>query len=182
MKYTARVHLDLQSQTDIAAGPRYRDLSDWVVLKILDEIRKGTLKSGQRIFEDDLAGQYGMSRAPVRDATHKLERLGVVERRPPRGVFVREWTDADRAEVLKILDALIELSAEEATGHLTDADFAQLEAILDEARHEDGQSVDSTEQARRDARFHLVIAERAGNRRLVELMEQLMLPHTPAAS
>ena len=157
--------------------PIARDRSDWVVLKVLDGIRSGQFKAGQRLFEEELAETFGVSRAPVRDALHKLETFSIVERRNPRKrIQVRQWTDADRRDVLKILDSLIELSVELAVGKLTEEDFAALDAILDQTRADQETGIDDVRQMERDARIHLIIAQRSHNRWLVDMMQNLMLP------
>ena len=42
----------------------------------------GKLKGGQRLIEEQLADQVGISRTPVREAFHKLEREELVTRLP----------------------------------------------------------------------------------------------------
>jgi DNA-binding GntR family transcriptional regulator len=91
-------------------------------------------------------------------------------------MYVRAWTDDDRAEVLALLDALILLSVQLSVERLTAEDLGQLEAIIEETRASKVDEVDDRVQIERDAQFHLIIARRSGNRRLVELMENLMLP------
>lgn len=167
----------LYEASGLSSKPVYRALTDWVVLKILDAVRRGEFVPDQRLSEEDLARRFEVSRAPVRDALHRLEQIGVVERRPPRGMYVRSWTDADYTEVLALMDALNLLAVQLSFGRLTDEDFAQLERIVGEARQatESGLEEDR-KQIQRDADFHLVLARASGNRRLVELMEHLMLP------
>jgi DNA-binding FadR family transcriptional regulator len=71
-------------------------LSDWVVLEVLDGVRQGVFTPGQRLNGEELARLFEVSSALVRDAMRKLEQIGVIERRLPRGAYVREWTDKDR--------------------------------------------------------------------------------------
>ncbi|MEW5977443.1 MAG: GntR family transcriptional regulator [Acidobacteriota bacterium] len=169
--------LDVLARAEsLSATPTYRDLSDWVVLKFLDGVRKGVFTPGQRLREEGLARFFGVSRAPVRHALHKLEQLGVIERRQPRGMYVRAWTDRDRAEILALLDALILLSVQLSIGRVTEESFAQLDQIISDTRAAASQTPNDQAQIERDANFHLIIARASGNRRLVELMEQLMLP------
>jgi DNA-binding GntR family transcriptional regulator len=167
----------LYEASGLASKPVYRALTDWVVLRILDGVKRGEFVPDQRLSEEDLARRFDVSRAPVRDALHRLEQIGVVERRPPRGLYVRAWTTADHAEVLALVDALNLLAVQLSFGRLTDNDFAQLERIVDEAGKATASDEDADRrQIQRDADFHLIIARATGNRRLVELMERLMLP------
>jgi DNA-binding GntR family transcriptional regulator len=167
----------LYEASGLSSRPVYRALTDWVVLKILDGVRNGEFVPDQRLSEEDLARRFDVSRAPVRDALHRLEQIGVVERRPPRGMYVRSWTDADHAEVHALVDALNLLAVQMSFGRLTEDDFAQLERIVEEARQATETGIEEDRrQIQRDSDFHLTIARASGNRRLVELMEQLMLP------
>jgi len=167
----------LYEASGLSEKPVYRALTDWVVLKILDGVKKGEFVPDQRLSEEDLAHRFDVSRAPVRDALHRLEQIGVVERRPPRGLYLRTWTTADHAEVLALVDALNLLAVQLSFGKLTEDDFAQLERIVEEAKQSTDSGIDEDrKQIQRDADFHLIIARASGNRRLVELMERLMLP------
>lgn len=167
----------LNESFELSSKPVQPSLTDWVALKILDGVRRGDFVPDQRLGEEDLARRFEVSRAPVRDALHQLEEIGVVERRPPRGMYVRSWTDADRAEVLALVDALNLLAVQLSVGRLNEDDFVQLERIVEEAKHvvSDGPDEDR-KQIQRDTDFHLIIARASGNRRLVQLMERLMLP------
>lgn len=167
----------LYEASGLAPKPVYRALTDWVVLKILDGVKKGEFVPDQRLSEEDLARRFDVSRAPVRDALHRLEQIGVVERRPPRGLYVRTWTSDDHAEVLALVDALNLLAVQLSFGRLSDDDFARLEKIVEEAGQATDEGIEADrKQIQRDADFHLIIAHASGNRRLVELMERLMLP------
>jgi DNA-binding GntR family transcriptional regulator len=167
----------LYEASGLSEKPVYRALTDWVVLRILEGVKKGEFVPDQRLSEEDLAGRFDVSRAPVRDALHRLEQIGVVERRPPRGLYLRTWTTEDHAEVLALIDALNLLAVQLSFGKLSEDDFAQLERILEEAKQSTDSGIDEDrKQIQRDADFHLTIARASGNRRLVELMERLMLP------
>ena len=157
-------------------APEYRGLSDWVVVKILDAIRNGAITPGDRLVEREVAERFGVSRAPVRDAIHRLEGLGIAERRKPRGVFVRPWTTQDSAEVLSLNNVLILLSVQAAIHRLTEDDLDQLEEIVGEvARLVDAGALRDTEAQALEIRFHKVIIKASGHRRLMELTDSLYL-------
>jgi DNA-binding GntR family transcriptional regulator len=157
--------------------PAYRDLSDWVVLRVLDAIRNGGIRPGDRLVEHEVAATFGVSRAPVRDALHKLETIGVVERRLPRGVYVRSWSDQDATEVVELIDALILTSVQLGADRLTEDDLARLERYLvDAAALANSADDDPVRRQEMDLEFHLVIARAGGNRRVVQLMETLGIP------
>ena len=166
----------VQGTEPVVEAPDYRGLAEWVTIKVIDGIRKGSFLPGERLLEEDLARRFGVSRAPVRDAIHRLESLGVIERRHPRGVYVTHWTPEDRAEVLAIADALILASVQLALNRLTDEDFAALDEVVASVRKAADAGLPVADLSSRDARFHKIIAVASGNRRLVELLDTLQLP------
>jgi DNA-binding GntR family transcriptional regulator len=144
---------------------------------VLEAIKSGVIESGERLVERDVAARFGVSRAPVRDAIHRLEKLGVIERRPPRGVYVRSWSERDATEILLVIDALIYMSVQLSPGRLTAEDLRELEGILEQTRaHLEAGSADLAVQLALDMRFHTVIARASGNQRLIELLKSLSLP------
>lgn len=113
----------------------------------------------------------------MRDALHRLEGIGVVERKHPRGICVRSWTDHDAVEILYLMDALIFLSVKLAVGRLTEEDFERLEQILlDTRRNSESEAVDRSLQLALDLEFHRVIAKATGHARLIEQLDELTLP------
>jgi len=70
-------------------------------------ILHGKLKAGQRLIEEQLADQVGISRTPVREAFHKLERDELVIQLPKGGFFAgREFIKEDVGEIFGIRSAL----------------------------------------------------------------------------
>ena len=161
----------------IKEKPEYRDLSEWVVLRILDAIRSGTILAGERLVERDIADRFDVSRAPVRDAFHRLERIGVLERKHPRGVSVLSWDEHDAMEIIYLIDALIFMSIKLAVGRLNDEDFDALEEIVEQTRQNmSAEPVDRRQQMALDIRFHEIIAHASGNQRLDAMLKRLTLP------
>jgi DNA-binding GntR family transcriptional regulator len=74
--------------------------SDRIRGRILD----GTLKPGERLVEDRLSIELGVSRVPVREALLGLSREGLVRLEPRRGASGAEVTP-------KIVDELVEVRA-----------------------------------------------------------------------
>jgi DNA-binding GntR family transcriptional regulator len=159
------------------ASPLYKDLSDWVVNQILDSIKAGQLQPGERLIERQVAERFGVSRAPVRDAIHKLERLGVIVRDGARATHVRSWTTVDVIDLVTVLDSLIALSARLAAERLTPEQIVELENILEQTRQAVQQGSDNVaEQVALDVKFHVLIARASGNRLLADQIKIMWLP------
>ena len=69
---------------------RKQKLADAVTERLLAMIRDGELRPGSKLpAERNLAEQFGISRASLRDAIHQLEFLGYLEVRQGDGTIIR---------------------------------------------------------------------------------------------
>ncbi|MEE4164403.1 MAG: GntR family transcriptional regulator [Desulfocapsaceae bacterium] len=69
---------------------------------IKKKILTGLFPPDERLVEESLAGQLGVSRTPVREALHKLELEGLVRQKGARGFCVPEETAAEMSELFEI--------------------------------------------------------------------------------
>lgn len=64
---------------------------DDLLTRLRESIRNGARKAGEFVgTEQELCREHGISRVSVRRATEQLIREGLIERRPGKGLFVRE--------------------------------------------------------------------------------------------
>jgi DNA-binding GntR family transcriptional regulator len=98
------------------------------------EVLTGHLAPGERLVELDLAQRYGCGRAGVRSALVALEKEGLVDRRANRGATVRRITLAEAIQVTEARAALEVLVARHAARHATEADRAELRSIVEAMR------------------------------------------------
>ena len=151
-------------------NPEERQLeSTKIAAWLRDAILDGVRPPGGRLIERDLAAEFGVSRVPVRDALKVLVAEGLVELRPHTWAIVREFTDADLAdldEVRAVLEPFaFRLAAER---HRRDG-LARLRDALD--REESSARAGDQIVARRAAAdFHETVTELAENRLLSEMM------------
>lgn len=134
-----------------------------------DAILDGDRAPGSKLTERDLAAEFGVSRVPVRDALKILDSEGLVELRPRTWAIVREFTDADLAdldEVREVLEPMVfRLAAER---HRRDG-LQQLWAALADER-EGARLADGRLSRRAAADFHEIAVQLADNRLLTDLM------------
>ena len=83
-----------------------KSLREEVYESLKKSILHGKLTAGQRLIEEQLAHQVGISRTPVREAFHKLERDELVTRLPKGGFAVRQFTKEDVEEIFGIRSAI----------------------------------------------------------------------------
>ena len=100
-------------------------------------IVQGTLKSGQKLSEPDIAKRFRTSRSPVREALRRLEQVGLVVIEPRRGASVKAPNERDIADMLAIREALEGLAARLAAERADDDDIARLRACTEDAGDED---------------------------------------------
>lgn len=83
-------------------GRRQRPLA----LEVRDELERmilaGAIPGGERLNENILAEQMGVSRGPVREAARSLEREGLVEAVANQGVYVRKLSVEEALELYNL--------------------------------------------------------------------------------
>ncbi|MEM6835096.1 MAG: GntR family transcriptional regulator [Pseudomonadota bacterium] len=92
-----------------------QSLVAYVVDSIIDGVSKGSYAHGQRLIAADLAEQYGVSRAPVREALHVLAGEGVVEITPNRGAKIRRLSTKQLFDFLEFTESICALGVRLAT-------------------------------------------------------------------
>jgi DNA-binding GntR family transcriptional regulator len=91
----------------------------------------GEIAPGERLNEAALAQRMGTSRGPIREAIRMLTGIGLVVAVRNRGVFVREISVREMLEIYELRALLFGTAAQQAAEHLSDADRAEFERLLD---------------------------------------------------
>ena len=86
--------------------PRRKSLGQHVFESLRGAIIRGDVSPGNRLVESRLADALGISRTPVREAIHKLEREGLLRRLPQGGFFVVGLTREEIEETFGIRSVL----------------------------------------------------------------------------
>jgi GntR family transcriptional repressor for pyruvate dehydrogenase complex len=163
--------------------PVRRDrLYQGIVSQIEGLLERGELKPGDQLPpERQLADQFQVSRASVREALRSLELLGIVETRAGGGTFVRQAQPDDLARPLQslitrghtltdVIDVrgLIEPAvAERAAQNITKDELAELRQIIAAQERKVAAGEPYVEE---DTRFHEVIGTAARNELLVTVL------------
>jgi DNA-binding GntR family transcriptional regulator len=106
-----------------------KPLRDQAADAIRDAIIGGALAPGDRIPEQELAEQLGVSRVPIREAIRILEQQGLVVVQPKSGTLVAKLTLEQLYDGLCVRAALEEWAVRQAFGR---SDCAQWEAMCHE--------------------------------------------------
>ena len=166
-----------------------RRLPDVIAEQIVEAIRKGALKPGDRLpTEQVLARQLGVGRTSVREGLQKLQTLGLIDVRKGRGAFVAERDQADATEVFarwtaeyrfaieELLEVRIALESQAAGIAAVRAAGSQLDELdrLHRAHRLAGEQRDTREIVGTDERFHEAVFEASGNRLLTKMYHVLI--------
>ena len=147
-------------------------LSKTVGDSIRSKILGGQFKPGERLVEDRLSAELGVSRVPVREALLALSMQGLVDIEPRRGASVAEVTPETVAELVEVRALLEGLNARLAARHHEPGIVAQLRDTLQRGNAA-AESSTAEELARLNAEFHERLAVASRNVVLSEVMRSL---------
>ncbi len=153
---------------------RHQTLREKILETIRDAILKGTMKPGERVSEPDLAERFGISRTPIREAFRQLESEGYLEVVPRKGAVVASLSERDIEEFYAIKIILEGFAARMAAEKLTGKEIERLESI-NERLHKIAKEGDVKTFFRVHNEFHEVFIKAAGNDKLSEMINQLVM-------
>lgn len=140
---------------------------------VYDSLKKsilhGKLKAKQRLIEETLANQIGISRTPVREAFHKLERDDLISRLPRGGFAVREFTKEDVEEIFGIRIALESYAAYLAATHITPEKLLTLEEKVNESEKAFKKGEDE-KAVQLHTEFHDLLYKSCKSKKLLEMI------------
>jgi len=149
--------------------------SNKVYESIKNRILNGAFDAGQRLPEDMIAADLGLSRTPVRDALRRLQADGLVEIVPNSGGRVAQWTSESLGELAQLRAMLEGYAAELAATKIAESALLRLDRLCNEMQAITAASnVDLVELSRNNLSFHREIAVAANNARLLASIEPLL--------
>ena len=167
-----RNRMPQRSSTPSTARPRGRPSRvDDAYQKLRLRILNDELAPGAHALEQEIAAELGISRTPVREALIRLEKEGLVELLPRRGMRVLPISSADMREIYELLASLEATAAELVAARRLPADAPEILALeqatadMTEALARD----DLVEWAAADEHFHGALLDHCGNRRLARM-------------
>jgi DNA-binding GntR family transcriptional regulator len=152
---------------------RTRSLTNVVQGEIERMIVAGELKPSQRINENALAQQLGVSRGPIREACSALAAMNLVEIVPNRGFFVRALGEEEAKDVVDARAGAFAYAGVLLAERITEDQIARLRELLD--RLEQGAETGNLGiYYPINLEFHDAIMEMCGNRRLGQIYRGLV--------
>jgi DNA-binding GntR family transcriptional regulator len=147
-------------------------LSRVVGEKIRNRILGGDLRPGERLVEDRLSVELGVSRVPVREALRELSAKGLVRLERNRGASVTEVTPELVAELVEVRALLEGLNARLAAQRHDPAIIAELRDTLRRG-NQAAKDAAADELARLNGEFHERLAAASRNSVLSDVMRGL---------
>ncbi|BFM13254.1 GntR family transcriptional regulator [Simiduia litorea] len=150
-------------------------IRDQIADQIRSDIIAGSLAPNEKLNEQSLANRFGVSRGPVRDVLLQLTKEGLLVSKNNCGMSVNDVLSPALQTLMVDIRVKIEVFAlQSLKGKLTEADFTDLDAILD--RIQDAFDVeDFTEVTKADIDFHRYLVAKAGGQELVNLWLPIVL-------
>ena len=143
-------------------------IRDGVYEHIRADILSCVLLPGARIFENDLAKRYDVSKSPVRDALLRLQEQGLIEVLPRKGYLIRPISKSDAYDLYEMRLLLEKSSLRRACNEASDEDLAS----LDKFRAVD--NGDLVHWVMYNRNFHRRITELSGNSRMARITAEVI--------
>ncbi|MFF5792524.1 GntR family transcriptional regulator [Paeniglutamicibacter sp. NPDC012692] len=155
--------------------------SETIHAELRAEILHGSHRPGTAFKEVALAGRFGVSRTPVREALGRLQQEGLLER-GTRGLQVRDITPEQLMQVYDLRVLLEGQAALEAAAARTEMDLIRLEGLVERDRA----LTDPDDQTRllTNIEFHSALWTAAHNPILKDLLDRLATHqiHAPSST
>lgn len=135
-------------------------------------ILSGSLGPGEKLVEEQLCADFGISRAPLREALRLLTQQGLVEHLPRRGSRVTVWSPTDILQLFALRNVLERHAIQIALPMADPA--AELEPVRRMLAEMDC-AADEMERDDAHRRFHAAVVGLAGNRQLDIALAPILL-------
>lgn len=139
-----------------------------------DAILSNEFRPGDRLNESELARRFQISRAPIREALHRLHEQGLLMKNPRRGMFVITLTHEDIQRINSVRLVLEAEALRLCRKNLTPKGTKKLTRLIEELESQGEGPADR--QYRLDLEFHRTLWSMSGNEYLEQTLMNLMAP------
>ena len=154
-----------KDDTEVSNAP----VSMSLLAKLQRDILTGKFRPGEKLTEQALCEQYGVSRTPIREALRQLEADGLVENILNRGAFVIGMSQQDYEDMFELRKAYEIQAVRWAIRRITDEEMERLEETFEFMEFYTMRN-DIDKMLVINAGFHQVIYEASHNRMLQRLL------------
>jgi len=147
-------------------------LSERVYELIKEKILNLSYKPGERLVEQNLAVEFGISKSPIRDALQRLERENLVYMIPFIGSHAAKISKREYAEIHQLREALETFCLNGGIGSYTEEDINQFRKVMESAKKKlaEGDAVGAFGD---HFHFHFLIIEKFKNTSIISIYSAL---------
>lgn len=153
-------------------GGQHQSLHEQVLSELRRLIVEGHYPPGERLTEERLADDFGVSRNPVREALRVAGAEGFVRLVARHGAYVESPDASAIGDLFAVRERLEPLAARLACTRANEEDFVDLRAMVAEAKQASTRE-NFTRLAELNSEFHLRVIKISGNRWLVSMVSSL---------
>ncbi len=153
------------------------ELTDRIYARVKKMIFDQELLPGQKLLQEKLSAELGVSRTPLLKALHRLESEMLVESKPRRGLYVKALSAQEVIDIFNVRAVIEGLSARLAAGRLEKKQINELRQLFEQfvGQH----TIDISEYEKADRQFHNSIMLFSGNK-IIPQLEMLSNIHLHA--
>jgi DNA-binding GntR family transcriptional regulator len=151
-------------------GATHKNLDAKVYSRLKAMILDRKLLPGEKIPQEKLAHELGISRTPLVGALKVLEREKLVQSIPRRGYFIRLFTGQEMISIFELREVLEGLAARRAAQNITDREIKQLKDFF-QAFEGLSDIKDIKAYAKEDQRFHHFLLDIGAKEFLKSILE-----------
>jgi DNA-binding GntR family transcriptional regulator len=150
----------------------HENLDDKIYARLKGMIADGQLAPGQRILQEKLARDMGVSRTPLVNALKRLAQERLVEWVSRRGIYVKQFSLTEMAQLFEVREGLEPIAARLAATRISPAEVKAFKKVFDGFSKKP-----SAAEVRRylkcDRHFHWRLVELTDNPHLAAAMESV---------
>jgi DNA-binding GntR family transcriptional regulator len=150
-------------------GVSHQNLDAKVYNRLKAMILDRKLLPGEKVYQDRLAQDLGVSRTPLVNALKYLEQEKLIKAIPRRGYIVRQFTKEEMICIFELREVLEGLAARRAAGQINPNQIKQLRTFFDAFKGLKPIS-DYAGYAKEDKRFHNFVIEQGGKEFLSSIL------------
>lgn len=154
------------------ASIKLKSLSDQLYEYLSNSIIEGKIKPGEKLVENDLGRQFGISRSPIRECFRILESEGLITIHPRKGTFVRELTSKDIEDVFPVRASLESLAAKLAVPNIKEKEIGIFSDLIIKMEESLGNG-DIKSFLRFNFEFHSIFIKASNNQVLEKTLKNL---------
>jgi DNA-binding GntR family transcriptional regulator len=111
-------------------GVQHQNLDNMIYDRLKEMIIERKLRPGEKIYQDKLAQELGVSRTPLVSALKKLEQEKLITAIPRRGFSVRHFSKREMIHIFELREILEGLAARRAAREISTPQIRRLESFF----------------------------------------------------